>query len=102
MHDPAKPGFPDPRLLYRRVVGYAVGRRTDARLAVAALRRAIALRRPLPGCAFHPDRGSRYASELHRDLLRENGLVGSMRRRGNPYDDPQAESLMNTLKAGEV
>jgi putative transposase len=42
----------------RRVVGYALGRRIDARLAVAALARAIASRRPLPGCVFHSDRGA--------------------------------------------
>jgi putative transposase len=86
----------------RRVVGYAIGRRIDARLAVEALRRAIALRRPLPGCVFHTDRGSQYASELHRDLLKEHGFVGSMSRRGNPYDNPQAESLMKTLKVEDV
>jgi putative transposase len=86
----------------RRVVGYAIGRRIDARLAVAALRRAIALRRPLPGCVFHSDRGSQYASELHRDLLKEHGPIGSMSRRGNPYDTPQAESLMKTLKVEDV
>jgi putative transposase len=86
----------------RRVVGYAIGRRIDARLAVEALRRAIALRRPQPGCVFHSDRGSQYASELHRDILKEHGFVGSMSRRGNPYDNPQAESLMKTLKVEDV
>jgi putative transposase len=39
----------------RRVIGYALGRRIDARLTLAALARAIALRRPLPGCVFHSD-----------------------------------------------
>ncbi|MBK5927281.1 hypothetical protein CCR87_08010 [Rhodobaculum claviforme] len=86
----------------RRVVGHAIGRRIDARLAVEALRMAIALRRPLPGCVFHSDRGSQYASDLHRDLLKEHGFIGSMSRRGNPYDNPQAESLMKTLKVEDV
>ena len=45
----------------RRVVGYAIGRSLDARHAVAALERAVALRRPLPGCVVHTDRGSQYA-----------------------------------------
>ena len=53
----------------RRVIGYAIGRRIDARLTVAALERAIALRRPWPGCVFHSDRGVQYASEKHRRLL---------------------------------
>ncbi|WP_299845982.1 IS3 family transposase, partial [uncultured Jannaschia sp.] len=86
----------------RRVVGYAIGRRIDARLAVAAFERAIALRRPLPGCVFHTDRGSQYASAKHRALIEKHGFFGSMRRRGNPYDNPQAESFMKTLKAEAV
>ncbi len=86
----------------RRVVGYAIGRRIDARLAVAAFERAIALRRPLPGCVFHTDRGSQYASVKHRALIDRYGFVGSMSRRGNPYDNPQAESFMKTLKVEAV
>ena len=86
----------------RRVVGYAIGRSLDARHAVAALQRAIALRRPLPGCVFHSDRGSQYASEKHRALLKAHGFIGSMSRRGNPYDNPQAESFMKTLKVEAV
>jgi putative transposase len=86
----------------RRVVGYAIGRSLDARHAVAALERAISLRRPLPGCVFHSDRGSQYASEKHRALLKAHGFVGSMSRRGNPYDNPQAESFMKTLKVEAV
>lgn len=86
----------------RRVVGFAIGRSIDARLAVKALRNAIALRRPLPGCVFHTDRGSQYASELHRDLLAAHGFFGSMSRRGNPYDNAQAESFMKTLKVEDA
>ena len=86
----------------RRVVGYAIGRRIDARLAVAAFERAIALRRPLPGCVFHSDRGSQYASAKHRTLVAKHGFFGSMSRRGNLYDNPQAESFMKTLKVEAV
>jgi len=86
----------------RRVVGYEIGRNLDARHAVAALERAVALRRPLPGCVFHTDRGSQYASEKHRALLDRHGFIGSMSRRGNPYDNPQAESFMKTLKVEAV
>ena len=86
----------------RRVVGYAISRTIDARLAVAALERAIALRRPLPGCVFHSDRGSQYASEKHRALIAAHGFTGSMSRRGNPYDNAQAESFMKTLKVEAV
>jgi putative transposase len=86
----------------RRVVGYAVGRSIDARLATKALRNAIALRRPMPGCVFHTDRGSQYASELHPDILAAHGFFGSMSRRGNPFDNAQAESFMKTLKVEDA
>jgi putative transposase len=82
----------------RRVVGYAISRSIDARLAVAALKAAIWDRRPPTGCVHHSDRGSQYASEIYRALLAEHGLVGSMGRRGNPYDNAKAESFMKTLK----
>ncbi len=86
----------------RRVVGYAIGRAIDARLAVAALKAAIRVRRPPKGCVHHSDRGSQYASEIYRQLLAEHGLIGSMSRRGNPYDNAKAESFMKTLKVEAV
>jgi putative transposase len=86
----------------RRVVGYAISRSIDARLAVAALKAAIRARRPPEGCVHHSDRGSQYASELYRQLLSERGLRGSMGRRGNPYDNAKAESFMKTLKVEAV
>jgi putative transposase len=86
----------------RRVVGYAISRSIDARLAVAALKAAIRGRQPPEGCVHHSDRGSQYASELYRQLLADHGLVGSMGRRGNPYDNAKAESFMKTLKVEAV
>jgi len=50
----------------------------------------------------HSDRGSQYASEDYRAVLREHGLKGSMGRRGNPYDNAKAESFMKTLKVEAV
>jgi putative transposase len=86
----------------RRVVGYAIGKRIDARLALAALRAAIASRRPPAGCIHHSDRGSQYAAEDYRAELAKHDLNGSMGRRGNPYDNAKAESFMKTLKVEEV
>ena len=86
----------------RKVVGYALGRRIDARLAVAALKAAIQGRDPPRGCVHHSDRGSQYASEAYRELLQKHGLAGSMGRRGNPYDNAKAESFMKTLKVEAV
>ena len=86
----------------RRVIGYALGRQIDTRLALAALRAAIETRRPPPGCIHHSDRGAQYAAEPYRRILAERGLVGSMSRRGNPYDNGKAESFMKTIKCAEV
>jgi len=86
----------------RRVVGYAISRSIDARLAVAALKAAISARDQSRGCVHHSDRGSQYASEDYRTVLREHGFVGSMGRRGNPYDNAKAESFMKTLKVEAV
>ncbi|WP_234831586.1 IS3 family transposase [Sphingobium yanoikuyae] len=86
----------------RRVVGYAIGRSIDARLAIAALETAIASRQPPPGLIHHSDRGSQYAAASYRALLAANGITGSMSRRGNPYDNAKAESFMKTLKVEAV
>lgn len=86
----------------RMIVGYAIGRSIDARLTVAALRAAIDRRRPPPDCIHHSDRGAQYAAELYRRLLADHGLIGSMGRRGNPYDNAKAESFMKTLKVEAV
>ena len=64
----------------RRVVGYALARRLDTRLALAALNVAIETRRPPPGCIHHSDRGTQYASEGYREILAQHGFIGSMSR----------------------
>ena len=86
----------------RRVIGYALGRQIDTRLTLAALRAAVANRQPPPGCIHHSDRGAQYAAEPYRRALAEHQLTGSMGRRGNPYDNGQAESFMKTIKCEEV
>jgi len=86
----------------RKVVGYAISRSMDARIAVAALKVAIRNRNPAKGCIHHSDRGSQYASEVYRAVLDAHGLAGSMGRRGNPYDNAKAESFMKTLKVEAV
>jgi putative transposase len=86
----------------RRVVGYALGRQIDTRFTLAALRAAVDSRQPQRGCIHHSDRGVQYAAELYRRELAEHGLIGSMSRRGNPYDNGKAESFMKTIKCEEV
>jgi hypothetical protein len=62
----------------------------------------IRARQPPTGCIHHSDRGSQYASQAYRSMLADYGLVGSMGRRGNPYDNAKAESFMKTLKVEAV
>ena len=86
----------------RPVVGYAVSRRIDTWLTLAALRAALAHRQPPRGCIHHTDSGSQYGSAAYRAVLVEWGLRGSMSRRGNPFDNAQAESFFKTVKHEEV
>lgn len=86
----------------RKVVGYAISKRVDAKLALAALGAAIAARKPKPGLIHHSDRGVQYACNAYRQMLADHGLAGSMSALANPYDNAQAESFMKTLKVEEV
>ncbi|MFM7345616.1 MAG: transposase [Tagaea sp.] len=71
-------------------------------LVLGVLRAAIEQRKPPLGCVHHGDRGSQYAADLYRKVLADHGLVGSMGRRSNPYDNAKAESFMKTLKVEAV
>ena len=86
----------------RRVIGWALGRTLEAKLAVAALRMAIDQRKPAAGLVHHSDRGVQYASTEYTGLLKELHAEISMSRRGNPYDNAACESFMKTLKYEEV
>jgi len=86
----------------RRVLGWALGRTLEDTLTLQALRMALEQRQHAPGLVHHSDRGVQYASGDYTDLLRAHGIVISMSRKGNPYDNAKAESFMKTLKYEEV
>jgi putative transposase len=86
----------------RRVIGWALDRSREDTLTLRALRMALDQRRPAPGLVHHSDRGVQYASSDYTDLLRAHGIVISMSRKANPYDNAKAESFMKTLKYEEV
>jgi len=86
----------------RRIVGWALGRTLEAKLAIAALQMALAARTPVAGLVHHSDRGVQYASQEYTDLLKQHEAQISMSRRGNPYDNAACESFMKTLKYEEV
>ncbi len=85
-------------LFSRRVVGYAMSERIDRALVLEALRGALRLRRGVLDLVHHSDRGSQYASHDYRDLLDQAGIMCSMSRRGNCWDNAVAESFFGTLK----
>jgi putative transposase len=86
----------------RRIVGWALDDSLHASLALAALGKALELRRPAPGLVHHSDRGVQYASKEYIQLLLEHGIAPSMSRAGNPYDNAKCESFMKTLKQEEI
>jgi hypothetical protein len=86
----------------RKVVGWQLGRSLAAPLAVDALRQAIEQRKPRPGLVHHSDRGLQYCCLEYAQLLESYGIVPSMSRPGNPYDNAFCESFMRTLKREEI
>ena len=85
-------------LASRRVVGWAADRGLDHSLPLRALDRALLLRRPSPGLVHHSDRGVQYASAPYQARLNAHGIVPSMSRVGNCWDNAVAESFFATLK----
>lgn len=85
-------------LFSRRVVGWSMSDRMPTSLPLAALDMALRRRRPSPGLVHHTDRGSQYASAEYQAVLAKHGLVPSMSRKGNCWDNAVAESFFATLK----
>jgi len=86
-------------LFSRRVVGWSMKLTMDRSLVIDALQSAIGDRRPAGGMLFHSDRGSQYASEDFRTVLRANGIQQSMSGKGDCWDNSVVESFFGTLKS---
>jgi putative transposase len=86
-------------LFSRRVVGWATSSTNDRALALTALDAAVRSRRPPRGLVHHSDRGSPYASDDYRAALRACGMIASMSRKGDCWDNAVAESFFATLRA---
>jgi len=85
-------------LYSRKIVGWAMSERIDTVLVLKALAMALLHRRPPAKLLFHTDRGVQYASGDYRQALCNAGLIASMSRRGNCYDNATMESFWSTLK----
>jgi transposase InsO family protein len=88
-------------LFSRRVIGWTADGRIDQGLAAEALRQALNTRNPALGLLHHSDRGVQYAANGYQRVLREHGIVCSMSRKGNCWDNAVAESFFATIK-GEL
>jgi putative transposase len=85
-------------LYSRRVVGWAMSQRITVELTEQALTMALAKRAPTAGLLHHSDRGSQYAATSYQRVLDEYGLIPSMSRKGNCWDNACVESFFGTLK----
>jgi putative transposase len=85
-------------LFTRRVIGWAMSQILDAPLVIAALRMALGQHRPARTLILHSDRGAQFASAAYRQVLAQHGLLASMSRKGNCYDNAFIESFWSSLK----
>jgi putative transposase len=86
-------------LFARRVVGWAIGDRLHRELALAALRKAVAMRRPSKGLIHHSDRASQYCSIDYQAELQRHDVCISISGKGNCYDNAMVETFFKTLKS---
>jgi len=87
----------------RMVVGWNLSKdMTDQNTTIAAFEKAIENRPIDKGLIFHSDRGSQYASEDFRAILKKHHCVQSMSRKGNCWDNAVAESFFKTIKVEEL
>jgi transposase InsO family protein len=85
-------------LFSRKVVGWSMNKRMKASLVNDALLMALWKRKPEEGLVWHTDRGSQYASDSHRKILKDHQVIQSMSRKGNCWDNAVSESFFHTLK----
>jgi len=85
-------------LFNREVVGWSLKPRMSADLVIDALSMACFRRKPAPGLIHHSDRGSQYASHAFQGKLAEYGMLCSMSRKGNCWDNAPTESWFNSFK----
>jgi putative transposase len=89
-------------LYSRAIVGWSIQPYLNAQLTLEALRMALGRRNPGKGLLHHSDRGVQYACAEYQRMLAEHGIVCSMSRKGNCWDNACAESFFSTLKLERV
>lgn len=85
-------------LYSRKIVGWSIAEHMGTEMVLDALSMAVKLRNPAEGLIFHSDRGVQYCSNIFREALQELGIISSMSRKGNCWDNAPAESFFAILK----
>lgn len=85
-------------LYSRKLIGWSMGSSNSTRLVSDALRMAVAQRGDVTGVILHSDRGKPYVSNAYQRLMREHGIVCSMSRKGDCWDNAPMESFYHSLK----
>jgi putative transposase len=85
-------------LYSRRIIGWSMACRNTEKLAMDALEMAISCRGNVKNVLLHSDQGAQYTSWAYRQLLKEKGIIYSLSRKGNCWDNAPAESFFHTLK----
>lgn len=80
-------------LYSRQIIGWSMADNMKAKLVNDALTMAIWKRKPNKGLIWHSDRGSQYASDSHRAILKDHGIIQSMSKKGDCWDNAVAESF---------
>jgi len=89
-------------LFSRKVVGWSIDRRMTSELVKKALNMAVMYRQPPKGLLHHSDRGSQYASDAYQKELKKHGMVCSMSRKGNCWDNAVVERFFRSLKTEQT
>lgn len=89
-------------LCSRKIIGWAMSPAMPAELVCRALHMAIGQRQPAAGLILHSDRGSQYASHEYQSLLKQHGILCSMSRKGNCWDNAVMERFFLNLKMERV
>lgn len=86
-------------LFHKEVVGWALANHMRTELCLEALRNAIMRHHPLKGLIHHSDQGKQYCSEIYLEELEKYGIIRSMSRKGNCWDNACAETFFSTIKS---
>jgi len=86
----------------RKAIAWSLDRTLAARITVTALKQAVERRQPPPGVVVHNDQGIQFVCREFQEVVKAHGMVPSMSRPANPYDNAACESFMKTLKQEEI